>query len=266
MSRNRRGHQKRLTDRLPLKETPLSKEDLASSSSDPASPPNVIFGLPLLKAIEIAIVVITIPLLSYLAMKVTSLDTTVTSANLPDLVKGVTTTKDRVDILYDALPRMRVQIAEERVNAPVHMAVVAIQPGPSDPNAHVQIVDFDRKTRQIYTLPPDVAARPDYALRVKGAAVNLDERAASFAEYQGYLRVANKTSARFPASVDQQLSFAITEKPSAADLGQTVHALTASFGVSPRIETFNVSPTSFDQMAMQVSLTPTISGSRHDMR
>jgi len=238
---------------------PGETASIPDTSTVASTPDGTILGLPIAKVVEIAILVVTIPLLSYLAVKVTSLDTTVTAANLPDLVKGVTTTKDRVDVLYDALPRLKVQIAEERAAAPVHIAVVTTQPVGDDANAYVHILDFDHKTRQTFGVPAAVAASPDYALKIRGAAVSLDDGATTFAAYQSFLRDAKKESVTFPATVDQKLSYAITDKPSSAEIGRTTLALSTTLRVTPKYHPLDVSATNFQAMAANFSNDQTLS-------
>src|SRR5438477_1540142 len=71
---------------------------------------HTVFGLPLVRVVEIALVVITIPLLSYLAIRVTAIDSTVTNAKLPELATNLAVTNTKVDEIFAQLPFVRMQI------------------------------------------------------------------------------------------------------------------------------------------------------------
>lgn len=203
-----------------------------------------LFGVPTARIVEIAIAAIIIPLLGYLALKVTTLDSTLTS------------TEKRLDRLFAAVPELRVQLAEERARAPIKAAVIATTPTSPASDAYVHLVDIEKETAQTLVVPASVARRADYALALRGFAFGLNAQADTFANFSKYCAAADKPLPVFPSSIDQNLSFALTIAPSTDVYVREVAALKGALGARAIKHGVPLRESSFDAIAADICAQP----------
>jgi hypothetical protein len=191
-----------------------------------------IFGVPLPRAIELGITALAVPTLAYLAIAVTRLDTTVTNANLPQLASDVSTTKDRVGRIFDAFPEMRARIAEEQLNRPVKLAILALR-RVADNARVIHLVDLDNGRSTAFSFVAKGSESEKLDILIRGLAATLDRDPTPVSVYRLYLNDAKRPAPLSASYLDEELSFAIHRDLTQPQYERTVLLLHDATGSTP---------------------------------
>jgi hypothetical protein len=165
--------------------------------------------------IQIGVATIILGTLGFLAKK--SIDTGERVATVDGKVGSVDTkvslTSERVDRIANALPDVRVRVADEEVKRPIKTAVLSTRPMKTSSGgwqAVVSVVDADSSTKWSFVV--DLANKEDRKAlyMIAGSGDELEPNKVSLAELEKFAAIA-KTSASVPHYIDAKVSFVLRE-------------------------------------------------------